>query len=170
MKKIMSMGENGEITYETPLVFLDLIRQKERSPQKIENAIENLKIVKEEVKKIRKELKRGYNQKQKGFLYNLCNTLLPKRGEVGDIRNKFDTTMIILQTIPYYLYSKEVKPLLVSKGLIEVNRNNNDIKIKDFKGTIETLFEFFKEKGLTNVESLEIREKNLGWYYEIKDR
>ncbi|MBW9219885.1 DEAD/DEAH box helicase family protein [Methanothermococcus sp. SCGC AD-155-N22] len=171
MKKILSIGEDGEITYETPLVFLDLIRERKRSPQKIENAIEKLKIVEKKVDKIKEELKEGYNHRQKGFLYNLYSTLIFKRREVGEreiknIENKFKTVMIVLRTIPHYLYSKEIKPLLVSKGLIEVRRNN-DIKIKDFKGTVETLFEFFKEKGLTDIESLKIKVNHVGWYYEV---
>lgn len=73
--------------------------------------------------------------------------------------------MTALQTIPYYLYSREVKPLLTGRNLIELNRDN--VVIKDFKGVVETLYEFFREKGLTDIESLKVRVKNVGWYYEI---
>jgi len=165
MKKIMSISRNGEINYETPLVFLDLIKGKERAPQKIENAIENLKRMKEKTEETVEELKAGYQQEQKGFLYNLYNALLVERRKAEDIEDKFKTIMRTLQTIPYYLYSREIKPLLTSKGLIEMNRDN--IILRDFKGVIETLYEFFRERGLTDIESLKVRVKHIGWYYEI---
>jgi len=165
MKKIMSISKNGEINYETPLVFLDLIKGKERAPQKIENAIENLKRMKEKTEETVEELKAGYQQEQKGFLYNLYNALLVERRKAEDIEDKFKTIMRTLQTIPYYLYSREIKPLLTSKGLIEMNRDN--IILRDFKGVIETLYEFFRERGLTDIESLKVRVKHIGWYYEI---
>ncbi|MDQ7082258.1 MAG: hypothetical protein Q9N34_04220 [Aquificota bacterium] len=66
----MSISKDGEITYETPLVFLNLIKQREKSPQRIENAIENLKRMKDKTEEIVEELKEGYQQEQKGFLYN----------------------------------------------------------------------------------------------------
>jgi len=77
----------------------------------------------------------------------------------------FKIVMTALQTIPYYLYSREIRPLLTGKNLIEINKNQ--IIIKDFSGVIETLFDFFREKGLTDIESLKVRVNHLGWYYEV---
>jgi len=165
MKKIMSISKNGEIEYETPLTFLNLIKRKQKSPEKIENAIENLKAMKEETERIIEELKENYQQEQKGFLYNLYNSLLVERAKAVDIQKEFKVVMTALQTIPYYLYSREVKPILTERGVIEINRNN--VVIKDFKETVEILYQFFKEKGLTDIESLKIRVNHLGWYYEI---
>ena len=165
MKKIMSISRDGEIKYDTPLVFLNLIKRKQKSPQKIENAIENLKRMDDETKKIVEKLREDYQQEQKGFLYNLYNALLVERRNAIGIEDKFKIVMTALQTIPYYLYSKDIKTQLKDKKLIEVNKNN--IVIKDFKGTIETLYEFFKEKGLASIESLKVNVKHVGWYYEI---
>ncbi|MHA1866075.1 MAG: helicase-related protein [Candidatus Heimdallarchaeaceae archaeon] len=164
-KKIMSIPRGGEIRYETPLVFLDLIKRKQKSPQKIENAIESLKRMDDETKKIMEKLREDYQQEQKGFLYNLYNALLVERRNAIGIEDKFKIVMTALQTIPYYLYSKDIKTQLKDKRLIEVNKNN--IVIKDFKGTIETLYEFFKEKGLASIGSLKVNVKHIGWYYEI---
>jgi len=165
MKKIMSISKNGEINYETPLAFLNLITRKERPPHRIENTIENLKRMKNETEKIVEELKESYRQEQKGFIYNLYNALLVERKKAEGIENKFKIVMTALQTIPYYLYSREIKPLLTSKNLIEMNRNN--VIIKDFRGIVESLYEFFRKKGLTDIESLKVRVKHLGWYYEV---
>ena len=60
---------------------------------------------------------------------------------------------------------EEIKPLLISKRLIEMDRDN--VILKDFKGVVEVLYEFFRERGLTDIESLKVRVKHLGWYYEI---
>ena len=165
MKKIMSISKNGEIQYETPLIFLNLIKRKEKAPQRIENVVENLKKMKEKTDITVEELKEGYRQEQKGFLYNLYNALLVERKKAEGIENKFKVVMTALQTIPYYLYSRETKPLLTGKNLIELNRDN--VVIKDFKGVVETLYEFFREKGLTDIESLKVRVKHVGWYYEV---
>ena len=165
MKKIMSISKNGEIKYETPLAFLNLIKRRQKNPHRIENAIENLKRMKEETERMVEDLKEKYQQEQKGFLYNLYNALLVERAKAVEIKREFKVVMTALQTIPYYLYSREVKPLLTDKGLIEINKNN--VIIKDFKGTIEILYQFFREKGLTDIESLKTRVKHIGWYYEI---
>jgi len=165
MKKIMSISRNGGIKYETPLTFLDLIKRKEKTPQKIENAIESLKRMKDKTEEIKEDLKEGYQQEQKGFLYNLYNALLVERSKAESIENKFKIVMTALQTIPYYLYSREIKPLLTGKNLIGINRDN--VMLKDFKGTVETLCGFFGEKGLTDIESLKVRVNHVGWYYEI---
>ncbi|MEM3790967.1 MAG: DEAD/DEAH box helicase [Thermoproteota archaeon] len=172
MKKIMSIDQQSKtISYATPIAFLDLIRMEKREPEKIETAIENLSLLKKETEKIVEYLEAGYEQIQKGFLYNLYNALyvehaLYVEGEKAmGIEDKFKIVMIALQTIPYYLYTRELKPLLTEKNLIEMNKDN--VVIKDFKGTIEALFDFFREKGFTNIESLRIRVGHLGWYYEL---
>ena len=67
MKKIMTISKDGKISYDTPFVFLNLIKRREKPPQRIENAIENLKIMKEKTEKIVEELKEGYRQEQKAF-------------------------------------------------------------------------------------------------------
>jgi len=165
MKKIFTISKDGEIHEDTPISFLNLIKKRERSPQRIENAIENLKRMKEKTEEIKEELKEGYRQEQKGFLYNLYNALLVERRKAGDIKDRFKVVMTALQTIPYYLYSREIKPLLTDRNLIELKRDN--VVIKDFKGVVETLYEFFREKGLTDIESLKVRVKHVGWYYEV---
>lgn len=164
MKKIVSIDSENQISYETPLAFLDLIRANRKPTEKIEKAIENLKIIKDETENIKEGLKEKYQQEQKGFLYNLYNALLVEREKSKGIEDKFKTVMIALQTIPYYLYSKEIKPLLTEKNLIEMNKDN--IVTKDFKGVVETLVDFFREKGLTDIESLKVRVNHLGWYNE----
>ena len=85
----MSITQNKEIKYETPLVFLDLIEKREKTPQKIEIAIENLKKMKEKTDRLAEELKEGYKQEQKGFLYYLYNALLVERKKAEGIENKF---------------------------------------------------------------------------------
>ena len=165
MKKIFTISKDGEIHEDSPISFLNLIKKRERSPQRIENAIENLKRMKEKTEEIKEELKEGYRQEQKGFLYNLYNALLVERRKAGDIKDRFKVVMTALQTIPYYLYSREIKSLLTNRNLIELKRDN--VVIKDFKGVVETLYEFFREKGLTDIESLKVRVKHVGWYYEV---
>jgi len=165
MKKIFTIPKDGEIREETPLAFLNLIKRREKPPQRIENAIENLKTMKEKTEEIVEELKEGYRQEQKGFLYNLYNSLLVERGKAEEIEDKFKVVMTALQTIPYYLYSREIKPLLTGRNLIELNRDN--VVIKDFKSVVETLYEFFREKALTDIKSLKVRVGHIGWYYEI---
>ena len=165
MKKIMTISENGEIQHETPLAFLNLIKKREKAPQRIENAIENLKRMKEKTEEIVEELKEGYRQEQKGFLYNLYNALLVERKKAEGIENKFKIVMTTLQIIPYYLYSREIKALLTGKNLIEMSKDN--VVIKDFRGIVEALYEFFREKNLTDIKSLKVRVKHIGWYYEV---
>jgi len=165
MKKIISIDSNGKISYETPLVFLHLIKKKRKNPEKIEKAIEALKKIKDETDKIIEALKEGYQQEQKGFLYNLYNTLLVERNRAKEIEDKFKVVMTALQTLPYYLYSREIKSLLINKDLIRLDRDN--ITLRDFKDTIETLHEFLRERGITDIRSLRTRVNHIGWYYEI---
>jgi len=166
MKKVMRINpQTNELIYETPLVFLDLIRKGQKGPEKIETAIEKLKSLKAATDNIVENLKAAYQQEQKGFLYNLYNALIIERDKAKGIEDKFRIVMTALQTIPYYLYTRELKPLLTEKKLIEMNKEY--VNIKDFKGVFETMFEFFRERGLTDIESLRIRINHLGWYYEL---
>lgn len=166
MKKIMSLDPlNNVLSYETPLAFLDLIKKRRKETEKIETAIESLKTLEGNTNKIVEELKEGYQQEQRGFLYNLYNALLVEREKAKEIEDKFKIVMNALQTIPYYLYTRNIKPLLTQKNLIEMDRDN--VIIKDFKGGVETLFDFFRERGLTDIESLKVRVNHLGWYYEV---
>ena len=168
MKKIMRINpEDGKVSYETPIVFLDLIKNRQKSPTQIENAIENLKKLDERTKEIVEKLKEEYQQEQKGFLYNLYNALLVEREKASGIQDKFKTVMNTLQTIPYYNYTRDIKPLLTQQNLIEMNKDN--VSIKDFKGTIEALLNFFREKGLTDIQTLKVRVNHVGWYYEIQN-
>jgi len=172
MKKVVSINpDNGKIAYKTPLTFINLIKSGRKAPQKIETAIENLKKIKDETEKIKEEMKQRYQLEQKGFLYNLYNALLIERRKVVDIyddndkNDKYIVVMTALQSLPYYLYTREIKPLLVEKKLIEIKRDG--VVIRDFKGVVETLYAFLKERGIGDIESLKIRVDHLGWYYEV---
>jgi len=166
MKKIMAIDpETREVTHETPLVFLDLIRNERMNPQKIENGIECLKVMKDETDSIKERLKEEYELKQKGFLYNLINALLIEREKAAGIEDRFKVVMNTLQTIPYHLYTKEIRVLLTDKDLIELSRNT--VVLKDFKAVIDAMHGFFSERGLTDIESLKTRVNQLGWYYEV---
>ena len=166
MKKIMGINPHTkEINPETAIAFLDLIKKGRKNPEKIESAIESLKALKDETDNIKEDLKEKYQQEQRGFLYNLYNALLVEREKAVEIEDKFRVVMTALQAIPYYLYTKEIKPMLTEKNLIEMSRDN--VIIKDFKGTVEALFDFFRERGLTDIESLKVRVNHLGWYYEL---
>lgn len=167
MKKITSRDSGtGEIKSETPLIFLDLIKKRSKGPEKIETVIENLSLIKEENDRVMEELRENYQLEQKGFLYNLYNALIVNREKAEGIQDKFRIVINAIQAIPYYLYSREIKSMLTQKGLIEIERDN--IVIKDFGRTIETLLDFLiREKGITDIESLKIRVNNIGWYYEV---
>ncbi len=166
MKKIMGMNpRTKEINPETAIAFLDLIKKGRKNPEKIESAIESLKWLKDETDNIKEDLKEKYQQEQRGFLYNLYNALLVEREKAAGIEDKFKIVMTALQAIPYYLYTREIKPMLIEKNLIEMSRDN--VIIKDFKGTVEALFDFFRKRGLTDIESLKLRVNHLGWYYGL---
>jgi len=166
MKEIMGINPHTkEINPETAIAFLDLIKKGRKNPEKIEMAIKSLKALKDETGNIVEDLKEKYQQEQKGFLYNLYNVLWVEREKAVEIVDKFRVVMTALQTIPYYLYTKEIKPMLIEMSLIEMNRDN--VVIKDFMGAVEALFNFFRERGLTDIESLKVRVNQPGWYYEL---
>jgi len=167
MKKIMSISKNGEIEYETPLTFLNLIKRRQKSPEKIENAMENLKTMKEETERIVEELKEQYRQEQKGFLAELRKALLRERGKINQkIEDDFWNCVNVLQLLPYYIHSKSIKEDLINSGSIVVNKNS-DISIKDLARTIELITEYLREENITGIDFLAPNVKHMGWYYEI---
>ncbi|RLB89211.1 MAG: hypothetical protein DRH10_06330, partial [Deltaproteobacteria bacterium] len=166
MKKAMSIKPfSNEIAIETPLVFLYLMKGRAKNPEKIESAITGLKTLKNETENIVENLKEQYQQEQRGFLYQLYNALLVEREKAEEFKDRFTIVMTALQTIPYYLYTKEIKPKLTEGNLIELNREN--VIVKDFAGTVDTLFDFFRERGLVDIESLRLRVRHPGWWYEV---
>jgi len=165
LKKILSMSRDGQLKYETPLVFLKLIRNRTSSPQKIEKVMESLKTLGKEAESIREKLKESYQQEQKGFLYNLYNALLLEKEKAKKIRSKYNVIMTSLQNVPYYLYTREIKSLLANQGLITVNKNK--VVLKDLEKVIDALYDYFAKKGLTDVESLKTKIAHIGWYYEV---
>lgn len=166
MKRVMSTTPvSNEISMETPLAFLDLMKGRARNPEKIESAITGLKTLKNETENIVEDLKEQYQQEQRGFLYQLYNALLVEREKAEEFKDRFTIVMTALQTIPYYLYTKEIKPKLTERNLIELNREN--VTVKDFAGTVDTLFDFFSERGLVDIESLKLRVRHPGWWYEV---
>jgi SNF2 family DNA or RNA helicase len=166
MKKIMSITPyTKKINPETAVAFLDLIKKERKNPEKIETAIESLKALKDDTENITEDLREKYQQEQRGFLYNLYNALLVEREKAAGIEDRFRIVMTALQAIPYYLYTKEIKPVLIEKNLIEMSRE--EVIIKDFKSAVEALFSFFRERGLTDIESLKLSVNHLGWYYEL---
>ncbi len=167
MKKIMSISRSGEIEYETPLVFLNLIKRKQKSPEKLENAIENLKIMKEETERIVEELKENYQQEQKGFLAELRKALLRERVKINkEVENDFWNIINILQLLPYYIHSKILKQKLINSDSIAANKNT-DIRIKDLVKTIIVTTEYLREENISEIDSLAPNLKHIGWYYEI---
>ena len=62
-------------------------------------------------------------------------------------------------------YSREIKPFLFSKNLIEDVKNG--VILKDFRGVVEALYEFFKERKLNDIEAIKITVKHVGWYHEV---
>ncbi len=167
MKKIMSISNNEEIEYDTPLIFLNLIKRKQKNPQKIETAIENLKMMKEETERIVEDLKEKYQQEQKGFLAELRKALLSERPKLTpELENSFWNCVNILQLLPYYIHSRPLKEILVSENSIEIQRNLT-IKINDITKTIKRIEEYLKRENITSIDSLQPSVKHIGWYYEI---
>lgn len=169
-KKIVCFDLNSKnLSYATPIVFLDLVRKRKKSPEKIETAIETMGLIKREIEKTVEELRSEHSYIQRGFLNDLYNKLLTEDSAKKmdkDFEKKYKVVMTALQTVPYYLYTRDIKSLLIQKNLIET-RKNNLIAIKDFMRTIETLYAFFHEKGLSDIESLKVRVSHLGWWYEL---
>jgi hypothetical protein len=153
------------MTDESPLAFLDLIMNKKQNPQQIQSVIESLKIIDEETGQIKDKFQAEYELEQRGFLYNLYNALWIDREKSAGMEDRFRIVMNTLQAIPYSLYTREIKPLLVSQNLVDSIKSN--VVLKDFKGTIDTLYNFFKARGLIDIESLKIESNHYGWYYEI---
>ena len=163
-KKIISIGDGG-LRYESPLVFLELVdeKNKEINPVKLDVAAEKLKEIEKEVEKEVKKLKREYQPEQKGFLYNLYNALILERERARELEN-YKSVLNVLQLLPYYQYSREMKSLLVDRNLIEVDKNNH-VKIRDVRGVVNTLYSQFLMWGIADIRSLRVEKKHLGWFY-----
>lgn len=134
-KKIISIGD-GELRSESPLAFLELVdeKNKEINPVKLDVAAEKLKEIEKEIEKEVERLKREYQPEQKGFLYNLYNALILERERAREFEN-YKSVLNVLQLLPYYQYSREMKSLLVDRNLIEVDKNNH-VKIRDVRGVL----------------------------------
>ena len=161
-KKIISIGDGG-LNIESPLSLLELVRNKEMKPVKLDVAAEKLKEIEKEIEKEVERLKREYQPEQKGFLYNLGRALILEEEKIENYE-KYDTVINIIQLLPYQQYSKETKSLLTGMNLIEVDRGNN-VRIKDVKGVIDALYSHFPMWGIPNISSLEVRKNHLGWFY-----
>ncbi len=161
-KKIVSLGEDG-IKFESPLSLLELVRNKKMNPVKLDEAAEKLKKIESEVEKEVERLKREYRPEQKGFLYSLFNALILEKEKAKGLEN-YKSVLNILQLLDYRQYSKIIKSLLVDRNLIEVDKNNN-VKIKDVKGVVDTLYSHFLMWGLADIKSLRVEKRYLGWFY-----
>ena len=161
-KKIISIGEEG-LRFESPLSLLELVENEGMSPVKIDIAIENLNKIEKVAKKKEEELRKGYKPKQKGFLNELCNKLIVEKKNAEDIEN-YSSVLNILSLLDYRQYSREIKSLLTEENLIEVDRYNK-VTIKDFRGVVNTLHNYFLSRGIGDIKSLRLRRVNVGWFY-----
>lgn len=161
-KRIISIGSGG-LRFESPLALLELVRCREMNPVKLDVAAERLKEIEKEVEKEVERLKREYQHEQKGFLYNLYNALILEKDRARELEN-YKSVLNVLQLLPYYMYSREIKSLLVERGLIEVGKNN-DVKIKDVRGVVDTLYSHFLMWGIADIKSLRVEKRHLGWFY-----
>lgn len=161
-KKIISIGDEG-LKVESPLALLELVRNKEMNPVKLDVAAEKLKEIEKEVEKEVERLRREFQPEQKGFLYNLCNALILERKKAED-REKCNSVINVLKLLDYRQYSKEIKSLLVERGLIEVDKNNH-VKIKDVDRVVDTLYSQFLMWGIADIRSLRVEKRHLGWFY-----
>lgn len=161
-KKIISMVDD-EMRFESPLALLELVRNKEMNPVKLDVAAERLREIEKKVEKEVERLRREYQPEQKGFLYNLYNALILERDRAKELEN-YKSVLNVLQLLDYRQYSRDIKSLLVDRNLIEVNKNNN-VKIKDVKGVVDTLYSHFLMWGIADIKSLRVEERHLGWFY-----
>jgi SNF2 family DNA or RNA helicase len=161
-KKIISIGDDG-LRFESPLALLELVRNRKINPVRLDEAAEKLKTVEKEVEKEVERLKQEYQHEQKGFLYNLYNALILEREKAKELEN-YKSVLNVLQLLPYYQYSREIKSLLVERNLIEVDKNNN-VKIRDVRGVVDTLYSHFLMWGIADIKSLRVEKRHLGWFY-----
>lgn len=61
-------------------------------------------------------------------------------------------------------YSRDIKSLLVERKLVEVDKNNN-VKILNLKGVVDTLYSHFLRWNLSRIPSLKVEKKHIGWFY-----
>ena len=162
-KRIVSIEDSG-LKSESPLALLKLVKNKEMNPVKLDVAAEKLKEIEKEIENEVERLKREYQPKQKGFLYNLYNALILEKERAKGLEN-YKSVLNALQLLDYRQYSRDIKSLLVERGLIEVGRSNT-VKIKDVKGVVDTLYSLFIMWGIADIKSLKVEKKHLGWFYE----
>ncbi|MEM4275697.1 MAG: helicase-related protein [Candidatus Nitrosocaldaceae archaeon] len=162
------------ITYETPLIFLDLIKNRSHISN-VDKAIECIKVMQDKCEKIVEDMKNKEVNKQKGFLRELYNALVNEKDKVKEINkedesfdDKFYTVANIIGMLPVQS-SKEIKGILTFTNSITISNNKNEepqVKINDLRVVINTLFEHFRSRGIT-IPSLEPSSVHVGWYYEL---
>ena len=171
MKKIISINpETHEISYETPIVLLDLIKRGQRSPERIENAIENLERLKERTEDLVEDLKERSQQEQRGFLSNLYDAMDILEDEVQNEDELYEKYIYIMNVLPFLNpqnYASTIKNLLLKENCIEVSTSNR-ITIRDVRSAIIHIEKLFRENGLSEMD-FSFFVKHLGWYYERED-
>jgi len=161
-RKIMSTGKEG-IKQESPLALLELVRGRKITPFKLDESAEKLKEIDKHAEKIVEKLRKEYQPEQKGFLYNLYNALVVEREKGRELEN-YKSVLNTLQLLQYQQYSRDIKSLLVERKLVEVGKNNN-VKILNLKGVVNTLYSHFLMWGLAEIPSLKVEKKHIGWFY-----
>jgi len=161
-KQVLTIDNEGKVQEVSPLVLLELVKSQAEKPYNIEAAVQKLKKLEEKVSEEKENLKE-IQETQRGFLKKLHDKLLTRRDETKDIQ-KFKSVLITLRSLPYYVYSREIKNLLSENDLMK--SYGNDIEIKDVNNIVDLLSEYFDEKGVSEIGSLKVETKHLGWYYE----
>ncbi|AKG91652.1 Helicase conserved C-terminal domain/PLD-like domain/SNF2 family N-terminal domain [Geoglobus ahangari] len=161
-RKIISIGKEG-IKQESPLALLELVRGRKITPFKLDESAEKLKEIDKQAEKVVEKLKRDYQPDQKGFLYGLYNALISEKEKGRGLEN-YKSVVNTLKLLDYRQYSSPIKSLLVENKLIEVDKNNN-VKILNLKGVVDTLYSRFLQWNLSRVPSLKVEKKHIGWFY-----
>ncbi|MEM2857141.1 MAG: helicase-related protein [Candidatus Nitrosocaldaceae archaeon] len=167
--------KNVNITYETPLIFLDLIKNRRSSISNVDKAIECIKVMQDKCEQIVDNMKQEGVNRQKGFLKDLYNALVNERDKVKEINkeeesfeDKFYNVVNIIGMLPVQS-AREIKNTLTFTNSITISNNRNEeprVKINDLKAVINTLYEDFQSRGIT-IPSLEPYYVHVGWYYEL---
>ena len=160
IKKQVLTLEDGEVKEASPIKLLDLIRKKEAPPYKVDKAIEGLEKFEKHVENVLEDLK-AISEDQKGFLRVLSNTLTLKISDVTD-REKFKSVYNTVLRLPFRLYSREIKSLLIDHGLIKMQ--GNQIDITDIDELVDSLYDYLNDKGVLGLPSVRVEHKMKGWY------
>ena len=161
IKKQVLTLEDGEVKEASPMKLLDLIRKKEAPPYKVDKAIEGLEKFEKHVENVLYNLK-AIREEQRGFLKELSNALLLKRRDVSD-SEKFKSVYNTVSRLPFRLYSREIKSLLIDYNLIKMK--GNQIDITDIDELVDSLYDYLNDKGVLGLESVKVEHKMKGWYY-----